>query len=564
MIYLVISFFTFLITVITTPFLIQFLIKKGIVDTPKGNDRHIHTTSTPRMGGIIIFGAIIIVTFAFYHDIYSKLFFISGAFTAFGLGLVDDYKGVKWNIKFIFQSVAAVLLILSFNADNLTVIDLFGIKLLPGVNYLVLFLLIVGLLNSFNFMDGLDGLVAGYSLIVASMCFLLNIGSTFIFISYLSAAIIGTTLGFLKYNANPARIFLGDSGSLTLGYLISGLVILISSEVSVNPGTKIQTYSNTIDLAFIIIALAVPISDTIRVMLVRLKQRRHLFLADNNHLHHILYNQHIRHKTVVFLIHIFSVMFVLLGIYYAKYSKINALIVFTILVISLSSIQYILSFLIKKNILFTYSKIYNKIPVLLPKFYKIFLMPLVSFGLIFLFIFLIFNEVNEAQKYYNYFLLFIVPSLIYSISTLRKHGYYAELLVLVNIILFFVITGFNGFFYKLYPVPLFDQININQIFNLVLSGMIISFVLFKERVADITRQFLTGSDLIISVSILFVYIAVQFINIPESHKISDTLLRSFLVFLFYKITIAVKPKIHFSLYYVSFLIAVLAVLKSIF
>lgn len=563
MIYLVISFFTFLITVITTPFLIQFLTKKGIVDTPKGNDRHIHTNSTPRMGGIIIFGAIFIVTFAFYHDIYSKIFFISGAFTAFGLGLVDDYIEVKWNIKFIFQSLAAILLILSFNSHNLTVIEFLGFKLLPGINYLVLFILIVGLLNSFNFMDGLDGLVAGYSLIVASMCFLLNIGTTFLFISYLSAAIIGTTLGFLKYNANPARIFLGDSGSLTLGYLISGLVIFISGEVSVLPGLKAQAFSSTIDLTFVLIVLALPIADTIRVMLVRLKLRRHLFLADNNHLHHILYSQNIRHKTVVLLIHIFSITFVLLAIIYAKYSKINSLIVFTIMLISLFSIQYILSLLIKKNILFTYSKIYHKIPNLLPKFYKIFLMPLVSFVLIFLFIFLIFNEVNTAQKYFNYFLLFIVPSLIYSISTLRKHGYYAELLVLVNIILFFIITGFNGFFYKLYPVPLFDQININQIFNLVLSGMIISFVLFKERVSDIKRQFLTGSDLIISVAILFVYIAVQFIAIPESYKISDTLLRSFLVFLFYKIVIVVKPRIHFSLYYISFFITVLAVIIAI-
>ncbi len=112
-------------------------------------------------------------------------------------------------------------------------------------------------------------------------------------------------------------------------------------------------------------------------------------------------------------------------------------------------------------------------------------------------------------------------------------------------------------------MPILTQININQILIAVLSGMIIFFVLFKERVADIRKQFLTGTDLIIAVLIIFVYLAVQFINLPESYKISDTLLRSFSVFLFYKIVITVKPRIHFSLYYVSFLVAVIAVLKSL-
>ena len=239
MIYLIISFLTFLITIISTPFLIQFLIKKDIVDKPNGEARRMHTDSIPRMGGIIIFAAIFIITFAFYQDIYSKIFFIAGAIIAFGLGCVDDIKGVKWQIKFIFQSVVAALLILSLNANGLTVIKFFGFTLLTGINYLVLFILIVGLLNAFNFMDGLDGLLSGYSLIIASMCFLLNIGNEFSFICYLSAAIIGTTLGFLKFNANPAKIFLGDSGSMTLGYFISVLVITFSGEVSANPETNI-------------------------------------------------------------------------------------------------------------------------------------------------------------------------------------------------------------------------------------------------------------------------------------------------------------------------------------
>jgi len=564
LIYLIISFLTFLITVVSTPFLIQFLIKKDIVDKPNGEERRMHNEPIPRLGGIIIFAVVFIITLAFYHNIYSIIFFIAGALIAFGLGLVDDIKAVRWQTKFIFQSVAAALLVLFLNANHLTVIKFLGFTLLPGMNYLVLFILIVGLLNAFNFMDGLDGLVSGYSLIVASMCFLLNMGSGFSFISYLSAAIIGTTLGFLKFNANPARIFLGDSGSLTLGYLITGMVIIISGEVSANPGNNVQAYSNTINLTFIIIALAVPLLDTIRVMLVRLKQRKHLFLADSNHLHHILLSKKIRHKTVVLVIHIFSVMFVLLAMYYAKYSQSTALIVFTVLLILFFTIQYILGFLIKKGLLISYSNIYNKIPDLFPKFYRIFLLPAVLILLISLFIILLISDVSQSQSYYKYFLLFIIPALLYSSTTLRKNNYYAELLALVNLILFFVITGLNGFFYKLYPIPIINQININQILIIILSGMIIFFVLFKERVASIRQQFLTGTDLTLAVLIMFIYIAVQLVDIPNSYRISDILLRSYLVFLFYKIIITVKPRIHFSLYYISFFVALIAVLKSIF
>ena len=563
MIYLVISFLSFLITVVTTPYFINYLIKKGIVDQPNGEERHIHSVPIPRMGGVIIFAVIMLVSFVFYDDIFSKKYFIAGAFVMFALGLADDLKPVSWYFKFIVQALAAFLLILSLDANNYKVIGFLGYTLPFGLNYAVLFVLIVGLLNSFNLMDGLDGLVSGYSLIVAAMCFLLNIGSQFIFASYLSAAIIGTSLGFLKFNANPARIFLGDSGSFTLGYLITGLVISISGNVSVASTLRNPNYSDTIDLTFIFIALAVPIVDTIRVMIVRLSQRKHIFLADASHLHHLLYSKNIEHKTAVLIIHLFSITYALLTIYYARISKINALIIFLVFITVLFSIKQVLNFIISKEHLLEYVRVYKRIPDLLPKIYKRFFLPAVSLLLTAMFIVLVLTEVTKSQSYYKYFLLFIIPALLYSSNILRKNNYYAEMLVLTNIILFFIITGFNGFFYKMYSIPLFEQININQILIIILSGMIIFFVLFKERVANLRQQFLTGSDLTIAVLILFVYIATQFIDLPEAYKISDTILRSFLIFLFYKIIIATIPRVHFSLYYTSFFIALLALTKSL-
>ncbi len=564
MVYIIITFLSFLITVVSTPYLINYLTKKDILDKPNGEERRVHTEPIPRMGGIIIFLVIIGVTFAFHHDIYSRKFFITGAFLAFALGLIDDVRGIKWQIKFIVQSMIAVLLIFSLNDHSYTTITFLGYTLFPGLDYIVLFLLIVGLLNSFNLMDGMDGLVAGYSMIIASMCFLFSVGNQFIFLPTIAAAIIGTTLGFLKFNANPARIFLGDSGSLTLGYLISGLVITISGEATSDPQNKINAVSRSIDLTFIIIVFAIPIADTLRVMIVRLKQRKNPFLPDNNHLHHILYSKNIRHKTVVLIIHMFSIMFVLLAIYYAEFSRTQALIIYAVFLLLFFFISQVVDFIIRKEHLLIYGRLFKRIPVLLPRIYKRFLLPAVAGALMLLFVFLIIAEVGNERNHYAYFLIFLVPSLLYSGITLHKNDYYADILVLINLVLFFIITGLNGFFYKLYPLPLAAQININQIFIIVLTGMIIFFALFKERVSDIRKQFLTGSDLTIAVLIIFIYIAVQLLNIPESYRISDTLLRSFLVFIFYKIIITVKPQFHFPLYYSSYAGAALAVLISLF
>lgn len=564
MIYLIIAFLCFLITVVVTPYLIEYLIKKDIVDKPNGEERRIHTLPIPSMGGIIIFTVIIVITFAFYQEIYSKKFFIAGAFIVFALGLVDDLKPVQWYIKFLVQSIAAILLIISLVDHNFTIINFLEFTLYPGFNYLILFILIVGLLNSFNLLDGLDGLVTGISLVFASMCFLLSLGEPFVFLPVLAAATIGTTLGFLKFNANPARIFLGDSGSLILGYFVTGLVITISGQNSIEliNGSKILT--NKIDLAFVIIVFAVPIGDTLRVMYVRFRNKKNIFLADSSHIHHILYSQNIRHKTVVLLIQGFSVLFVLLAIYYAKVSKFNAILIFVFMITAFFFIKQIVGFIIKKEHLLSYGQMYKKIPLFIPVFYKKYLLPIVALLVIVVFTILIFTEVKGSKQVYKYFLLLIIPSLLYSGITLRKKGYYAELLVLINLIVFFIVTGLNGFFYNPYPFPIITQININQMLIITLSGMIIFFVLFKERIHNFRQQFLTGSDLSIALFIIFIYIAAQFINLPDSYKISDTLVRSFLVFIFYKIIITIFPKMHFSLYYLSFLIAVIAVLKSLF
>lgn len=563
MIYLIITFLSFLITILITPYFISYLIKKDLVDKPNGEKRRMHTVPVPRMGGLIIFGVVMLITFAFYQDLSSKKFFFIGALIVFMLGLWDDFKPVKWYIKFTVQSAAAIFLVLSFSANNYTDMVFMGYHIANGLDYFILFILIVGLLNAFNLMDGLDGLAAGFSLIVASLGYLLMIGQDFLFLPALASATIGTTLGFLKFNANPARIFLGDSGAYSLGYIIAALVIGISGQVSGTnlPGNPANT--RVIDLAFIIIVFAVPISDTLKVMAIRLLNRKNPFLPDSNHLHHLLYSKQIRHKTVVLIIHLFSIVFMLTAVFYAKISHEGGLIIFTGLLVVLLSLNPILEIFLKRKFILKYGSMYRKVPALFLDIYKAFLIPLISISLIIMFGILIAYEIKGSGGLNIIFFLFIIFSIIYASLRLKKFNYYAELLVLVNFIVFFLITGLNGFFYKLYPVPVITQININQIFIAILSSMVVIFVLFKERIANIRQQFLTGADLTLAVLILFIYLAVQMLNLPLAYKISDTLLRSFLVFLFYKIIIIQKPKLHLPLYYTTFGITIFAIIKSL-
>jgi UDP-GlcNAc:undecaprenyl-phosphate GlcNAc-1-phosphate transferase len=563
MIYLITVFLSFLITVVVTPYFISYLLKNDIVDKPNGEERRIHTESTPRLGGVLIFLIIILVTFAVYPEVFSRKYFLLGAIVIFITGLYDDLKPIKWYFKFAGQSIAAILLILSLNDNNFNIIEIFGFELYPVLNYIILFILILGMLNSFNLLDGMDGLVSGLSIIIASMCFLLSIGKPFIFLPFLASAVTGTMLGFLKFNANPARIFLGDSGSLTLGYVITFMVFAISGEASINSLNISGVLSNKIDLTFVIIASAVPIADTLRVMLVRIGNKRHPFLADTSHIHHILYSQQIRHKTVVLIIHLFTVSFVLIALYYAKVSKTYAIVLFLVLLTIFVFIKPVVGFILKKEILLTYGRMYKLIPKFSPWLYTKLLIPLVSSLLTLLIVILLLKTSTQHQPVYMIFLIILIIVLFLSALSIRKSNYYAELLVLVNLVLFFALTDFSSVFYKMYPVPLMQQINLNQLMIFIFSVTIVLFVFFRERLTDFRLQYLTGSDLTLAVLILFIYIAVQFINIEESYIISDTLLRSYLVFLFYKIIIVLYQRLHASLYYASFALSSIVVIKSL-
>ncbi|OGC04808.1 hypothetical protein A2276_02455 [candidate division WOR-1 bacterium RIFOXYA12_FULL_43_27] len=297
-----ISFLTaFLLTILATPAAIKLAFKIGAVDTP--NQRKIHTDTIPRLGGIAIFfgffSALILgLIIAFFSG--SKLNLLPifgitlGSIIIVLLGIKDDMKSLKPSTKFFWQIVAATVaygfgVSVSFMTNPFN-----GLMAIPMIISFPLTLLwIVGVTNAINLIDGLDGLAAGVTAISASILFFVALRTHQIGAALTMLCLAGAALGFLRYNFFPAKIFLGDSGSLLLGF------VLATSSI-------IGVFKTTLVVALIIplLILGVPIFDTLFAIGRRMKEGQPVFKADNKHIHHMLLRAGFTQREAVLSIYI--------------------------------------------------------------------------------------------------------------------------------------------------------------------------------------------------------------------------------------------------------------------
>ncbi len=261
----------FLLTFLFVYFVRTYAPKWGLIDIP--NQRSIHHTSTPRGAGVAFYLAIMFVLFLFKFDflLHYGWTFIALSFI-FLIGLVDDFYNTFPRTKFIVIAISTLLL--SFDEGMITQLHtFFGFDI-----YLFYFALpftifvVSGFTNALNLIDGLDGLAATISLIILSTFFYLGYCYDDPFMLLLSGMFIASLLAFLFYNWHPASIFMGDSGSLLLGFVISVLSI------------KSLAYIPPISILFL---GALPILDTLVVMIRRKKAGRSFFSADPCHIHHL-------------------------------------------------------------------------------------------------------------------------------------------------------------------------------------------------------------------------------------------------------------------------------------
>ncbi len=547
MLYLVIAFSSLLFTIFFTPYLINYLKRSNIVDQPD-EERKIHTTPIPRMGGLVIYSVVIILLLSFFHNHDAIKYFVYASFILLFIGILDDVLGVSWSVKMLAQLVSAILLIV-FLYPNFTSIQLFGFELplIPGIVILCLF--IIGTINAFNLMDGLDGLASSIALDALAVSFLIGLNPANSFVLILCSALAGSLIGFLKFNAFPARIFLGDTGSLTLG-LFTITAVLFSS---------ISPAEHSLSLSFPIIVLAIPIVDTIKVMFSRVLKKRHPFLADRSHIHHILYSKSIKHKTIVFIISVYSLLFALTGVYYSYYSKPAGFIIFIALLIPLLFARQLLDKLIKKQNVILYGQSVKKLPEVFINFYKKIILPFISILLLLSLLMLMPFDSLINPDFILISVLIIILLVIYTFINYRMNHFVTDIIVLFNIIIFFSIVSKNPLLYKdLFFIPVFGDVNIHLLIISILLVVIAFFLYFRDRIRGKDEAFLTGIDLIILAFITLAFISSNMLPFKDTMLVSDTLFRSFLVYLFYKIIIRIKPRFHLTLYASSFIFTLVA------
>ncbi len=310
---IILVFLTSLLVVIFgIPSIITVAIQKGLYDKP--NHRKLHTNKIPRLGGLAIFAgfSIAVSIFGQLNSDGSQLqFFQAGLIILFFSGLKDDVVALSPIKKLATQIFATGLVVVAQDIRITSFYGLFGIYEIPiWISYMLTLFTIVVITNSFNLIDGVDGLAGGLGFIIS-----LTFGLWFNFIDQVSWAIVafglaGSLLGFLVYNFNPAKIFMGDAGSLSMGFIIAVMAIKFIEFNS--PG--VQNYYKITTAPVIAIAmLIIPLYDTIRVFTIRVWKKRSPFSADRNHLHHLLLNTGLGHKEVSLLMYIVNIVFVLIA-----------------------------------------------------------------------------------------------------------------------------------------------------------------------------------------------------------------------------------------------------------
>jgi UDP-GlcNAc:undecaprenyl-phosphate/decaprenyl-phosphate GlcNAc-1-phosphate transferase len=272
-----------------TPWAIRLAHRWGAVDQP--DPRKIHRQPMPRLGGVAVFLGFFLpwaglyfiqnpVSAAFqdFEKRFAGLLF--GAAAMLALGVYDDLRGANALKKFFGQTATAVVLwFLGFRIDDIT--NPWGGPIALGWWSLPLSVLwIVGVTNAINLLDGIDGLVAGVTALIAISLAIINVQANHILVALLTTCLAGACLGFLPYNHSPAKTFLGDSGSLTIGMVLACTSILSFFEYGR------QAASPLISVPLILFGL--PLFDTARVMLSRLGRGVSMFKADKNHIHHRL------------------------------------------------------------------------------------------------------------------------------------------------------------------------------------------------------------------------------------------------------------------------------------
>jgi UDP-GlcNAc:undecaprenyl-phosphate GlcNAc-1-phosphate transferase len=309
-----------------TPAVIWLARRIGALDHP--NARSIHQRPIPRIGGVAIFASsmclILCVLYLrndigeVFRDVRPQVTVLLGsAAFIFLLGLVDDLRHLPARFKFLAELAAAgTLCFVGVRIDEVGLVDGYRVSL-GWLGYPLTLFWVVGITNAVNLSDGLDGLAAGISAIACGVIAALAIHSDNLIMAVFALSLVGSLSGFLVFNFNPARVFMGDCGSLFLGYTIAASSVMCLTKSSAVVGLTLPA-----------LALGIPIFDTLFSMLRRFLERRSLFAPDRRHFHHRLLEMGLHQRHAVMIIYVLTLVSSGLGLLMIIAQDIDALILF--------------------------------------------------------------------------------------------------------------------------------------------------------------------------------------------------------------------------------------------
>lgn len=304
---------SFLVTYFSIPSIVSVARAKKLFDEP--SLRKSHVKQIPTLGGIAIFAGITISAGSFidYTLVPSLQYILVSCIILFFIGIKDDILVIAPIKKLLGQIAAAVVLIVPGHLKLTSIHGFFGIyHISPVVSFLLTLFVIIVVINSFNLIDGIDGLAASIGMLTTAFFGVWFFISGNIEYCLLSAAIFGTLLGFIRYNVfgKKNKIFMGDTGSLILGLMMCVQVILFNEK---NIGfTSAFSIKSAPAVSFTV--LIIPLYDTLRVFLIRMSRGRSPFAADKNHIHHCLLKLGFTHKQSTLIIVFANFCFIILAL----------------------------------------------------------------------------------------------------------------------------------------------------------------------------------------------------------------------------------------------------------
>ena len=304
---------SFVICFLIIPVIIKYALEKNLVDIP--GRRKIHKKVTPSMGGIAIFirffiASLIWIDISNWKDIRMILIAL---FMIFFIGVRDDLVPLRPSMKLIGQIVAATILILLFNLRLTSMYGLLGVYEIPlALSYGITIFTIIVITNSFNLIDGLDGLagtVAGISLFAFGIWFVLIGDAVFAILSF---CMVGSIIAFLIFNWEPSRIFMGDTGALVIGMMLSITSINFINTNFNLPADHPYRFSGTVATA--VCFIIIPLVDTMRIFILRISKGQSPFTPDKSHIHHSIMRLGLSHSKTCILLGLVQLIYVGLAV----------------------------------------------------------------------------------------------------------------------------------------------------------------------------------------------------------------------------------------------------------